>query len=123
VGHEHGLNPGHIKALMSLDPSEHLPMGRLAETWRCDASNVTFMVDRLEERGYVRRETSSTDRRVKTVVLTPAGEAARAEMLDTLTSPPPQLLKLSAAELQQLVQVLEKLDMGTVDPAGFWARP
>jgi DNA-binding MarR family transcriptional regulator len=109
--------------LLSLDPTEPRPMRQLAEAWRCDASNVTFLVDRLEERRYVRRQISSTDRRVKTVVLTPAGDVARKKILAVLAAPPPQLLKLSVAELRHLTEVLEKLDVGAVNPAGFWTGP
>ena len=42
-----------------------MPMGRLAETLACDASNVTGLVDRLESRGLVRRQPSAADRRVE----------------------------------------------------------
>ena len=123
LAHEHGLTMGHLKALLSLDPKEPRPMRHLAQAWRCDASNVTVMVDRLEERGYVRRETSATDRRVKTVVPTPQGEAARQQILDALTAPPPQILKLSVAELEQLTEMLKKLDLGAGSPTEFWTRP
>jgi DNA-binding MarR family transcriptional regulator len=123
LANEHGLTPGHLQALMSLDPDASRPMSQLAQAWRCDASNVTFMVDRLEERGYVHRQTSATDRRVKTVVLTPAGVTARQEIHEMLTAPPPELLKLPLAELERLTELLAKVDIGTVNPAGFWAKP
>lgn len=55
-------------------------MRALATTLACDASNITGIVDRLEKRGLVRREVSPNDRRVKNVVLTPAGE----ETVDTI---------------------------------------
>ena len=54
-------------------------MRALAEAWHCDASNVTWLVDQLESRHLVERQVSTTDRRVKTVVLTDAGLALRAE--------------------------------------------
>ncbi len=59
-------------------------MRALAEVLTCDASNVTGIINRLEKRGLVRRETSASDRRVTTLVLTPEGErvtdAIRAKM-------------------------------------------
>ncbi|MBT2529026.1 MarR family transcriptional regulator [Streptomyces sp. ISL-99] len=62
-------------------------MRALATTLACDASNITGIVDRLEKRDLVRREVSPNDRRVKNVVLTPAGEetvdAIRARMHTT----------------------------------------
>jgi DNA-binding MarR family transcriptional regulator len=43
-------------------------MSQLADEWLCDASNATWIVDRLEERGLAERETTPTDRRVKDAV-------------------------------------------------------
>ena len=45
-------------------------MSELANALFCDNSNVTGIVDRLEERGLVRREAAEGDRRVKLLVLT-----------------------------------------------------
>ena len=42
----------------------------LADEWTCDASNATFIVDRLEERGLAERRSVPEDRRLKLVVLT-----------------------------------------------------
>ncbi|GGV08367.1 MarR family transcriptional regulator [Streptomyces litmocidini] len=62
-------------------------MRALAETMACDASNMTGIIDRLEQRGLVRREADTADRRVKNVVLTAEGrratDAIRAKMRTT----------------------------------------
>ena len=39
--------------LRLLDPEKPRPMGELADTLKCDASNITGIVDRLEARGLV----------------------------------------------------------------------
>ena len=52
-------------------------MSELADALFCDNSNVTGIVDRLEERGLVRREAAEGDRRVKLLVLTEEGEWMR----------------------------------------------
>ncbi|MCA2206828.1 MarR family winged helix-turn-helix transcriptional regulator [Nocardia rosealba] len=61
-----------------------IAMRRLAETMYCDASNITGIINRLEKRGLVRRETNAADRRVTHLVITPEGEqvtdAIRAKM-------------------------------------------
>ncbi|HWS37948.1 MAG TPA: MarR family transcriptional regulator [Actinoplanes sp.] len=49
------------------------PMRELAEIMSCDASNITGIVDGLERRGLVTRQTAPTDRRIKHVVLTDEG--------------------------------------------------
>lgn len=41
----------------------------------CDTGSMTRMIDRLEEKALLRRERSTTDRRVVLLVLTPTGEA------------------------------------------------
>src|SRR5712691_8636514 len=71
------LSPAQCHVLHLIEPGKPIPMGRLAETLACDASNVTGLVDRLESRGLVRRQPSSADRRVKVLDLTPAGTRLR----------------------------------------------
>src|SRR5438045_9674012 len=73
------LSPAQCYVLHLLDPEEPVPMGRLAETLSCDASNVTGLVDRLEARGLVRRRPAGHDRRVKGIELTSAGTRARTD--------------------------------------------
>src|SRR5215831_10455509 len=46
---ELGLTPGHLKALAILDPDEPRPMRAMADALSCDASMVTWLVDRLED--------------------------------------------------------------------------
>jgi DNA-binding MarR family transcriptional regulator len=104
-----GLTPNDVRALMALDPSEGRTMSDLAEAWSCDASNATFIVDRLEERALAERRTVATDRRVKLVVLTPRGAAIRGRILQRFFEPPPELLALSRADLEALREAAERL--------------
>src|SRR4051794_8821930 len=69
-GAEFDLSPIQCHVLHLLHPGRPLPMGRLAETLSCDASNVTGLVDRLESRGLIERRPSQDDRRVKVLQLT-----------------------------------------------------
>lgn len=73
------LHPAQAGALLQL--ASPLPMHELATCLACDNSNVTGLVDRLEDRGLVTRKPSLDDRRVKRVLLTPAGERLRAQLL------------------------------------------
>src|SRR5256885_12140533 len=59
------LSPAQCHVLHLIEPGRPMPMGQLAGTLACDASNVTGLVDRLESRGLVRRRPSAADRRVK----------------------------------------------------------
>src|SRR5215469_18137831 len=79
---EHGLTPNDARGLSSLDPTQGRSMRSLADEWSCDASNATFIVDRLEEMGFAERRTIPEDRRVKLVALTPKGLKMRTELLE-----------------------------------------
>jgi DNA-binding MarR family transcriptional regulator len=96
------LTPNDVRALTELDGSSGRTMRSLAEEWGCDASNATWIVDRLEKRGLVERRTKPGDRRVKLVVLSAAGVKARKQLLDGLFEPPPELLALPRATLEVL---------------------
>ena len=109
---ELGLTPGDMKALFALDRHEPRPMRALAAGWACDASNVTWMVDRLEERGLVERRTSTADRRVKTVVLTAEGEATKATLIERFQRPPDEFRDLSRRDLEGLRALLAQLPTG-----------
>ncbi|MFL5767622.1 MAG: MarR family winged helix-turn-helix transcriptional regulator [Actinomycetota bacterium] len=106
---EMGLTPGHMKALMVLQPGELRPMGALAEAMGCDASTCTWLVDRLEERGLVERRPSTKDRRVKAVVLTPAGVEMKQSVHERMYEPPPDLLALDRDSLEKLRSALRTL--------------
>ena len=99
---ELGLTPGHMKALFELDAETGRPMGELATLLACDASNATWLVDRLEERGLVERRPFPGDRRVKSVVLTPEGVKIRQRLVDRLGTPPDDLVALERADLETL---------------------
>jgi DNA-binding MarR family transcriptional regulator len=117
---EMGLTPGHMKALAILDPQEPRPMRAMADALACDASMVTWLVDRLEERGLVERRASPTDRRVKTLVLTPLGIRTRERLAEALYTPPADLLALDLASLDTLRNELRKLP---APEHRFWPGP
>jgi DNA-binding MarR family transcriptional regulator len=89
-------------------------MGQLARSWRCDASYVTAMVDRLEQRGLVARRGSAGDRRVKEAVLTAEGASLRAHVLERMHELPPELLKLDRATLSTVRDALATLQTSPV---------
>jgi len=103
------LSPAQCHLLRLIEPGRPVPMGQLAETLACDASNVTGLVDRLESRGLVRRRSSAADRRVKVLDLTPSGSRLRALLLDRMTTPPVTLGRLSVREQRALVRILTRL--------------
>jgi len=103
------LSPAQCHVLHLIEPDRPIPMGQLAETLACDASNVTGLVDRLESRGLVRRRPSAEDRRVKVLVLTRTGCRLRAILVDRMAAPPAALERLSLREQRELVRILTRL--------------
>jgi DNA-binding MarR family transcriptional regulator len=108
-GAEFELSPVQCHVLHLIEPGRPLPMGRLAETLSCDASNVTGLIDRLESRGLVERRPSPDDRRVKVLHLTADGSRLRAQLLKRVTGRSLPLSRLSPEEQRTLVRLLEAL--------------
>jgi DNA-binding MarR family transcriptional regulator len=104
-----GISPSLVKTLIYLSREEPHAMRDLAEHWGCDASYVTALVDGLEERGLAERRPHPTDRRVKTVVLTPEGAEVKAGVLARLWQPPASFSALSDEEQEQLCTLLRKV--------------
>jgi MarR family transcriptional regulator, organic hydroperoxide resistance regulator len=82
---ELGLTLPLADALWQLDPARG-PVSRreLAERLHCDPSNVTFLVDRLQERKLVARGRARGDRRVRALMLTPSGAEVRTRLITTV---------------------------------------
>src|SRR5918992_247087 len=59
-----GLTPNDARALATLDVEGGRTMRSLAQAWECDASNATWIVNRLEKLGLAERRTDARDRRV-----------------------------------------------------------
>lgn len=103
------LSPGVIKTLMRLSQTDGVSMGEMARGIGCDPSYITALVDDLDTRGLARREPAPYDRRVKIIVLTDAGRKLASEITAVLSVPPAALSGLSAAELRQLRDLLDKV--------------
>ena len=108
VASEFDLAPAQMHALKALEPGKPRPMSELAGALRCDNSNVTGIVDRLEDRGLVRRRPSDRDRRVKMLEVTPEGAALRKQLHERLSRPPEALAGLSEEDARTLRDVLAR---------------
>ena len=86
--------------------SEPRPMGDLATAMHCDNSNITGIVDRLEERGLVQRQPADYDRRVKLIATTEAGSRLRDDLNRRFAEPPEAIASLSDEDLTALRDIL-----------------
>src|SRR5947199_10518126 len=105
---ELGLSFSQAHALRLLDPDEPLPMSSLAERLFCDASNVTGIADRLESRCLVERRSAEGDRRVKALMLTPAGAELRDRVLELMSEPPAAIAALPVSDQPALRDILRR---------------
>src|SRR3954464_9833217 len=108
VAAEFELSPMQAHVLRLLEPDQPLPMRALAGKLCCDPSNVTGIVDRLEERGLVQRQSSPADRRMRVLVVTEDGARLRVRMLERLAAPPEPIAPLSESDQRTLHDILSR---------------
>ena len=125
-----GISAAQFSVLMKLRIHGALSVSGLAGLMGLGMPNVTGIVDRLEERGYVERRRGPDDRRVVHVSLTDAGcrvpdrmEGLQRDMLGRV------LEAMDRASLERCLRVVEDVEMEAgptpVDPrcAGHAPRP
>ncbi len=106
---EFDLSPPQALALRHLEPGSPLPMSALADLLHCDNSNITGIVDRLEDRGLVERRPAAHDRRVKHLLVTDRGAQVRERLAERMDSAPEEMDRLTKAEQRQLLALLRKV--------------
>jgi DNA-binding MarR family transcriptional regulator len=97
------------KALIVLPATDGMTMRALARRLGTDASNLTVVIDRLEDRGLVARSQDASDRRSRQVHLTGEGERVRDAFWTDLTNDPGPLAPLNTKQLDALLAALETL--------------
>lgn len=101
-----GLTPAGLGAVRLLD--EPRTMGEIASFLHCDPSNVTGIVDNLEEKGMAERRPSPQDRRVKLIELTAAGRRVRGRLIREIEQPPEWMEALSVTDQRALRDLLQR---------------
>lgn len=108
LGGEYGLSSMQAMTLLLLDRPR--PMNNFKTIFNCDASNVTGLVDGLEQKQLAARYESPTDRRIKMVKLKPKGAGVRTTLLNKMTGPHSYILsKLNAEEVSTFIKLVQKI--------------
>ncbi len=110
LGHAQGLTLHHI--------CRHDGMDQLAllEKVRLDKSSLTSQLQKLEENGYISRESDPRDRRAKRIVITDKTRAIEADLHDIFASWTGVLTAgLDANERDTLIALLDKLQSNASD--------
>jgi DNA-binding MarR family transcriptional regulator len=116
-----GLTQSQAEALRHLGESRS--QRELARCLHFDASNVTDIADRLEERGLVERQVDPSDRRIRRLVLTPEGVALRQQLFARFLEDAPFMQSLTAEERRTLRDLLTKMVEPFELPGGPDAPP
>jgi DNA-binding MarR family transcriptional regulator len=108
IADERGLTPVQLAALYRIDEHGELAMGKVAHVLHCDPSNVTGIVDRLVVHNLVTRKECATDRRAKTIALTPEGQKVVKQIMEIM----PERLgcaKFTQAEREAIHSAVQKV--------------
>lgn len=71
----HGLSPDNFMVLELLHSKGPQPIQRISERLSIPSGSITYVIDKLERKGFVERVQSREDRRTSNAVLTAAGSA------------------------------------------------
>lgn len=105
---EHSLTgaQARVLGLLSIEP---MPMRRIAKKLKCEPSNITGIIDRLEARGLVERRPDPADRRVKLAAPTEEGVRVARGLRDSLNFAREPLAELSREERLSLRGLLRRM--------------
>ncbi|HYM65683.1 MAG TPA: MarR family transcriptional regulator, partial [Patescibacteria group bacterium] len=117
-----GLNRGDVGVLSALrlaGPPNQLSPTRLFKGLMLSSAGITNRLDRLEERGLVRRSRDPHDRRGVLVELTPEGRDIMERAVQANTAEEPALVAtLTGSERAELAGLLKKVLAGLESPSG-----
>ncbi|MFD5100149.1 MarR family winged helix-turn-helix transcriptional regulator [Streptomyces albidochromogenes] len=105
---QHALTGAQARVLGLLSV-EATPMRRIARKLKCEPSNITGIVDRLEARGLVERRPDPADRRVKLAAATEEGRRTAAKLRASLDFAREPLGGLSEDERTALRDLLKRM--------------
>lgn len=106
------LTPVQYAALCAIRANPGTDQATVAGLIAYDRATLGKVIDRLEARGLVRRDRSSTDRRAKTLHLSADGEKLCEAALPHVETAQPEILTgLSKKEQTEFMRLLEKVTM------------
>jgi DNA-binding MarR family transcriptional regulator len=108
IGQEHNLTAMQAMTLFLLDRPR--PMRDFITIFNCDPSNVTGIVDGLEQKQLAERGENPTDRRIKMIELKPEGTKIRTALVHQLVGPKSYILgNLTPDEVDQFIALTQKI--------------
>lgn len=112
IAKDHDLTFIQATTLMLTDIDIPKPMNALQKLYSCDASNITGIIDGLEEKGLVKRGEDLNDRRVKIISLTKKGVILRDKIYADLVELDNTIVSgLDKTELVQFRSIIARLSL------------
>lgn len=103
----HGVTPGQYGILKCLWDENGLTVKQIAERMYLDSSTITGLLDRMEQKGLIKRGPDPSDRRALSVVLTAEGQGLEGPVNEAIARANQAVLKdVGDAEAQKLMQLL-----------------
>ena len=103
------MKPGRFAAMMVIHNNPGITQVALGRAISRDKSTVTPLVQELRRHGFIRRSPSAGDRRSITLTLTPAGEAALADLLTHARAHDRRLDAIVGKRKTALIALLRKI--------------
>jgi MarR family transcriptional regulator, organic hydroperoxide resistance regulator len=103
-----GLSAAQSDLLSLLEPGSTLTMVAIARLLACHDSNVTGLVDKLEQRGLIARQANPKDRRERRIGLTPEGVHVHKALLAKLQEPLPFLACMKVSDQRAIRDILRR---------------
>jgi MarR family transcriptional regulator, 2-MHQ and catechol-resistance regulon repressor len=109
----HGIRPDYFMILELLYNKGPHPIQKISEIFSIPSGSITYVVDKLEKKEYVKRRASPTDRRTSNVVLTEKGKTLFDEVFPQHVDMISQNLSFINNEQKlQLIHLLKKIGTG-----------
>ncbi|TRZ38898.1 MarR family transcriptional regulator [Niallia circulans] len=110
--HTYGLNPTEFAVLELLYHKGDQPLQQIGGKILLASGSITYVVDKLEEKGYLKRVACPTDRRVTFASITDSGK----EMIENIFPSHEQrihelMTELSAEEKDTVIQLVKRLGL------------
>lgn len=106
----YGLNPTEFAVLELIYHKGEQPIQKIGEKVLIASSSITYVVDKLEEKGYLRRTPSKNDRRITLANITETGSSYMAQIFPKHSAFIHSLMdSLDKEEKDQMLHLLKKM--------------
>ena len=111
-----GLNPTEFAVMELLFHKGRQPLQKIGNKILLASGSITYVIDKLEKRGFIHRVNCPSDRRVTFAEITPEGEAFMAKLFPEHEQQLHEIMNaLTAEEKDQAIYLLKKLGLSIKD--------